>query len=385
MDTSTLTVTSSTVAPAVSAAPRTVTLNEKVGQLVVGEDGRAATLQSRVKRVAESVGKRAKATAIRAGMSLNRRNYRETALRSGVNLFGQVPVYANHPPRGETHDVRTIVGVFSKPSWNQETRTIQGELEVYESAEWLREVIRKNPSVIGLSIFAEASVTDGADDQGAFADVLELLRVHSLDVVDIPAAGGRIDQVLESVGNGPAAREGDTPMEKTLTESDVKLAAVESKQAAEAKLAEAVALHGREKATLEAKVVEQAAEIQNLKGQVTARTQEAEAAKRAKAVAESGQIVEKALADSGLPEAAQKRIRKAVADQIVTAESMAEIVEEQRGFIAELGVKPASPVHGAGAAPAAPPSGAPVKEGVEFGKLMAQRIFGGFGFEKDKN
>lgn len=132
--------------------------------------------------------------------------YGEEALRKSAPKFtAGTHIYANHMSLAEREDrpegdVNNLIGELVTDGVFQEDG-IYADLKIYsDKQEWLME----RASAIGLSIRAEGSVSE-SDGR---TSLVEISKVHSVDVVTKAGAGGKFVSILESARN----QNPDTPL-----------------------------------------------------------------------------------------------------------------------------------------------------------------------------
>jgi len=135
---------------------------------------------------------------IRAGTSKNRYRYSLGVLHEAAPLFEGVRALARSDEdhvKGVGHAAKNIVGWFSSPKPSPEG--VDAIFNISEAAGWLKTMLwdaweRGKKDIIGLSIVAEgggdSSYTRTSD--GLVRDVQKIAKVHFVDVVVNPSAGG---------------------------------------------------------------------------------------------------------------------------------------------------------------------------------------------------
>lgn len=152
-------------------------------------------------------------TLIKAGWSVNGRYYPAAVLkRDGPSVWPAGTLsFADHQTDEEQEQrpagsVRNLVGVLTRdPVWDEASQSLKSELRVF--APWREAVADWTQSgAIGMSIraWAEGEQGEAEGRRGTIVTALYGGRGSgaSVDVVTIPAAGGSLDAVLESVGAG---------------------------------------------------------------------------------------------------------------------------------------------------------------------------------------
>ena len=124
-----------------------------------------------------------------SGHSLNNREYTPNCMENAVGLFENAQVYVNHPnaeeQRAGRRDLRGLAGRITTP------RLVEGKIKAdavvlnSASGQFVLDLAENMPTVCGLSINAEGMWRRG---EGGKQIVEQIKRVHSVDVVDKPAA-----------------------------------------------------------------------------------------------------------------------------------------------------------------------------------------------------
>lgn len=148
---------------------------------------------------------------IRAGWSLNGNHYGADVLRRAAEN-GAFPrgtlCFADHATESEdearpTGSIRDLAGVLTGDArWDEQEQALIAEARLF--APW-REAITDMADTIGMSIRAWVYGDHGEIDSQSGFVVSEIAEGRSVDFVTVPAAGGAILSVLESVGNRPVA------------------------------------------------------------------------------------------------------------------------------------------------------------------------------------
>ena len=143
-------------------------------------------------------------TIIKAGKSLNNRNYPAEVLQKATPLYEGVKSFADHGFGFFGRGVREVIGYVKEPSF--EGDRIRANLHIFESAQdiWLliKEAIAEGVgNLIGLSHAVSGRQTEKEIDGVMMMDVYEINKVHSVDVVTEPAAGGGFERIVASVNS----------------------------------------------------------------------------------------------------------------------------------------------------------------------------------------
>ncbi|HYC03711.1 MAG TPA: hypothetical protein VED40_10480 [Azospirillaceae bacterium] len=174
--------------------------------------------------LAASGGSRFQVRVIRAGLSANGNFYPDTSLREAAPLFEGARVFAKSDAEHLAHggkDVRNLIGRLTRPAFvagaGPDSGELQAELEVIDPADPLATKLRSAlergmADLFGLSIDAEADAetatipTPGGPRAARIAR--RFRRVHSVDLIVEPGAGGRVISLIEANGK-------DKPMDRT--------------------------------------------------------------------------------------------------------------------------------------------------------------------------
>lgn len=153
--------------------------------------------------VEENTGRlRCKTTILKAGRSKNPRNYREEAVRKAAEdgTFTGLRMFVNHseqPPLKRS--LTEMVSAVESTSYDSEKKAIIGEVEFFNKDFY--EFAKRAKSYMGTSINALARGNRVRQPNGeVIEDITEIVKGHSVDWVIFPAAGGEIQQFLESEG-----------------------------------------------------------------------------------------------------------------------------------------------------------------------------------------
>ena len=153
---------------------------------------------------------------IQAGLSLNGNYYPADVLKSAAPLFEGKAAFADHVTDAERsarpeRSIKDKVGVFRNVTYGTfavNGRQIEGLRARFRViAPWLRETLLEaakagEPEFLGFSIDAEGRCTKKPHGGRMVTWVEQLIKVHSVDVVTDPAAGGQVLRLVASLGNG---------------------------------------------------------------------------------------------------------------------------------------------------------------------------------------
>jgi hypothetical protein len=146
---------------------------------------------------------RAKMTIIKAGMSANRRNYRPGALEAAANAgrYNGIRMFVDHsdkPPLKRSFN--EMVSAVESAEWNPTTSSVEGTVVFFDPA--FAEKVKHARGYMGASVNNLIRATKIPQPDGTvMEDVQSIERVHSLDWVVYPAAGGELQHFLEAEGD----------------------------------------------------------------------------------------------------------------------------------------------------------------------------------------
>jgi len=146
---------------------------------------------------------RAKMTIIKAGLSANRRNYRAGALEAAANAgrYNGIRMFVDHSDKPPIkRSVTEMVSAVESAAWNPLNSSVEGTVVFFDPA--FAEKVKQAKGYMGASVnnLIRATRVPQADGT-AVEDVQSIERVHSLDWVVYPAAGGELQHFLESEGD----------------------------------------------------------------------------------------------------------------------------------------------------------------------------------------
>lgn len=168
---------------------------------------------------------------IKAGMSINGNFYPDAVLRESVSLFDGVRVFekpeADHIKGGTAgKSVANLIGAIQKPRFVEgktpDTGEIQADLVLIEpngdTAVKLREAKARNLiHLLGLSIDADGTAKTQLREGRKVRVAQSITKVHSVDLIVEPSAGGELIRLIEAVANPVTSQEGD-PMRNRMIE-----------------------------------------------------------------------------------------------------------------------------------------------------------------------
>lgn len=142
---------------------------------------------------------------IRPGVSKNGNDYSKALLAKSVALFEGVRALARSD---EDHGRNTNKRVKDLAGWFSEAKvaadgSIEATFNISEAAQWLQLMIsdawnRDKKDLVGFSIVADAAVAMRRTAKGMVRDVRELKKIHFVDVIVNPSAGGEVVGLAES-------------------------------------------------------------------------------------------------------------------------------------------------------------------------------------------
>lgn len=146
------------------------------------------------------------AQIIEEGTSKNNFYYRDFVLTKALPLFEGAQSYDGHEAR-DSGAVKDLVGYFDNVKVvKEDAKTkVVATFHIVESADWLRRLFlslkeASRLDLIGFSINGRGKSIPTSDGEKSYMLVEEIYFIESIDVVSRPAAGGRLRQLLESVG-----------------------------------------------------------------------------------------------------------------------------------------------------------------------------------------
>lgn len=148
------------------------------------------------------------------GLSGNGNLYTPAAVKESVKLFEGAYAFTDHDTEAERRarperSIKDKVGRFSRANYGTfqvQDRTVEGiQARFKVIAPWLRETLKESlemgePDFLGFSINADAQIKRVMHQGKLVNEVQKIIKVHSVDVVTDPAAGGRIVRLVASNG-----------------------------------------------------------------------------------------------------------------------------------------------------------------------------------------
>lgn len=155
-------------------------------------------------------------TLIRAGRSGNRNFYPDAALRESAPMFEGVRVFAKSDAEhiaGKGKDVRNLIGGIYGVRFVEGKGTDSGALVGTFRAinpsdpavtKMVEAVKRDMQGLLGLSIDADARTRQRKVGAETLREALRFTKVHSVDLIVEPGAGGGLDRLTEATADTPA-------------------------------------------------------------------------------------------------------------------------------------------------------------------------------------
>ena len=148
---------------------------------------------------------KASVTVIKPGLSKNDFYYSRHVLSQLPNMLEGAKAYLDHEKKSEIKDrggrsIRDIAGWYSDV-YQESTGEIRATLNFAPGTEKIVEMLRVNPSLVGLSINAKGKAARGSVDgrQAMIAESFE--KLYSTDLVTEAAAGGEVEMVASVKGD----------------------------------------------------------------------------------------------------------------------------------------------------------------------------------------
>ena len=217
-------------------------------------------------------------------------------LKRSLALWENAECFIDHSFWG--HSIRDLAGVFSAPTWDDDTQGIQLSLKpVGPSAPLLVEIGRQ---ILGeKDLHPRVGFSADLTFTSKGKDVQDILKIYSVDLVYNPARGGAFKRALNAIG-------WDSPNQK------------------EAIMPEPITPAAEDQAAIHALMQEQ--ERVRL---------DTEAAKKVRAEM-CGHLLESALAASNLPKPSQESVRKQFSGRVYEPAELNQAIDDARNLVSEL-------------------------------------------------
>ncbi|MBI1397066.1 MAG: hypothetical protein GC151_13905 [Betaproteobacteria bacterium] len=273
---------------------------------------------------------------IRSGTSKNGNYYPDTALREAAPMFEGVKVFAKADAEhlaGRGKDVRNLVGWLEQPRFVEgdasDTGEIRATLQLTESAPIRQPLVdawkRGKHDLMALSIDASARTQKRTQGGKTFREATQFTRIHSVDVIVEPGAGGGFLRLVEAHQENDPMRERLIAKIKQAPKTAAKIADVDAltDEQLEEHYAEAVA----ELAAKSEPKADPAPKAEDINARVT------------EAVALVTQRAEArvAIQAASLPQAAKDRLVVRFAEAAdCTPETVKAAIEDERKYLAQF-------------------------------------------------
>ena len=265
-------------------------------------------------------------TLIRAGTSRNGNHYPAEVLREAVGLFEGVRAFADHAVEDgrPERSIRDLIGYYRGVHLDEAGR-LRAQLHLVPGNDWLFALLKEaegNPGLCGLSIDAQGDV----DRRRGATQVNRLLRVDSVDIVTKPAAGGQVDRILQSdrtntkdrsMGKSDKNRPEDPPTDATQAGPAATLAE-QQKVSPQAGSPSGLEIAGRSQS------------------RDLALVQLVEEMKRERDLVKAEATLAVKLAESGLPEPVQAKLRKQFGGRTFEIPQLEEAIKDEKDTLALL-------------------------------------------------
>ncbi|WP_226490555.1 hypothetical protein [Hydrogenophaga taeniospiralis] len=159
-------------------------------------------------------------TLIRAGRSGNRNYYPDATLREAAPMFEGVRVFAKSDSEhiaGKGKDVRNLIGGIYSVRFVEgktpDTGTLVGTFKALDPTDTavtkMTEAVKRGmQSLLGLSIDADARTKQRKAGAETLREAVKFTKVHSVDLIVEPGAGGGLDRLTEAAADKTTTTEG---------------------------------------------------------------------------------------------------------------------------------------------------------------------------------
>ena len=160
-------------------------------------------------------------TLIRAGRSGNRNFYPDAALRESASMFEGVRVFAKSDAEhiaGKGKDVRNLIGGIYGVRFVEgkaaDSGSLVGTFRAINPSDpavtkMVEAVKRDMQGLLGLSIDADARTRQRKVGAETLREAVRFTKVHSVDLIVEPGAGGGLDRLTEAAADTPYQSEGN--------------------------------------------------------------------------------------------------------------------------------------------------------------------------------
>lgn len=155
-------------------------------------------------------------TLIRSGRSGNRNYYPDDALREAVSMFEGVRVFAKSDAdhsAGKGKDVRNLIGGIYSVRFVEgktpDSGSLVGTFKAIDPSDatvtkMVGSVKRGMQGLLGLSIDADARTRQRRNGSETLREAVKFTKVHSVDLIVEPGAGGGLDRLTEAATDSPS-------------------------------------------------------------------------------------------------------------------------------------------------------------------------------------
>ena len=163
-------------------------------------------------------------TLIRAGRSGNRNYYPDQTLREAAPMFEAVRVFAKSDAEhvaGKGKDVRNLIGGIYSVRFVEgktpDTGSLVGTFKPIDPTDkavtkMVESVKRGMQGLLGLSIDADARTKQRRTGTETLREAVKFTKVHSVDLIVEPGAGGGLDRLTEAAADPTSTQEGKETM-----------------------------------------------------------------------------------------------------------------------------------------------------------------------------
>ncbi|XHS78504.1 hypothetical protein ACFJGW_00605 [Burkholderiaceae bacterium UC74_6] len=158
-------------------------------------------------------------TIAKAGLSANRNYYSDSVLREAVALFEGVRVFAKSDAdhtKGAGKDVRGLIGGIYNVRFVEGAGSDEGSLVgIFRPIDPTDPVVTKMTEAVkrgmqglmGLSLDADATTATVKRGKATVREAKKFVKVHSVDLIVEPGAGGGLDRLTEATSPSPSNSE----------------------------------------------------------------------------------------------------------------------------------------------------------------------------------
>lgn len=327
-----------------------VTKHEPVRESLVSDQGALIKLIEAVDKDGTKKSSAWLVRVVKSGLSENMNYYSDAALREAVPMFNGARVFVKSDEEhlsGKGKDFNKLIGRLSEATFVDGKRTDTGEIQarfdVLESAGdvagKIRESVERGMSdLFGFSIDADAVIKNKTIDRKRVREAQKIMKVHSLDLIIEPGAGGEILKLLEAKQTDNHDEDTDMKLRDRMLEAIRKANKGKLPEGLDEANDEQIEAAFREAVAVEIKPADkpkgdddEAAVSGLTEGQVR------EAIDKSTRVIEARAEMRVKIAESKLPDASKSRLRKQLESQNdLTIETVTEAIKDERTYLASL-------------------------------------------------